>query len=120
MIQWIGFSLLGFIAGIFSGLLGIGGAVIIIPALIILFGYGQKMAQGTTLALMVLPIGFLAAMEYFRAGFVNVKVGLIIALFFFIGGWLGGKIAILLDPYWLKKGFAILLLGIAIKFILEK
>lgn len=120
MIQLIEFSLLGFTAGMFSGLLGVGGAVIIIPALIMLFGYSQKMAQGTTLALMVLPIGFLAAMEYLKAGFVNIKVGLIIALFFFVGGWFGGKIAIHLDSFWLKKGFAVLLLGVAIKFFLEK
>jgi uncharacterized membrane protein YfcA len=120
MMEILGYMALGLISGTASGLLGIGGAVIIIPALVYLFGYGQKMAQGTTLAMMVLPIGLMAALEYYHAGQVNLKAALIMALLFFAGGWLGGKLALVIDPGILKKVFAVFLILIAVKMIFEK
>ena len=82
------YLLLGLIAGTFSGLIGTGGAIIIIPTLVLLFGLSQHMAQGTTLALMVPPIGLLAAWTYYKAGFVDLKIAGLICLGFFVGGWL--------------------------------
>jgi uncharacterized membrane protein YfcA len=98
--------LIGLIAGVFSGLLGIGGGLIIIPALVFLFKMSQQTAQGTTLALMVLPIGLLAAITYYKSGNVNLVVGLLIALGFFFGGLLGANIAVSLPNDILRKIFA--------------
>ena len=97
MLEWLGFALLGIIGGCASGLLGIGGAIIIIPVLVYVFGFGQKLAQGTTLFLMVFPIGIMALIEYYKAGLVNIKAGLIIAAFFVVGSLIGAKIALNLE-----------------------
>ena len=106
--------IIGLIAGTISGFVGIGGGVIIIPALIILFGFTQHQAQGTTLALLVPPIGFLAAYTYFQKGFVDIRVALFICIGFFIGGLIGSKIAINIQKDTLQKVFggAIILIGI--------
>lgn len=119
MIEIIGLSILGIIAGIVSGLLGIGGAVIIIPALVFFFGFNQDMAQGTTLALMIPPIGILAALEYYKTGYVNIKAALIIAIFFLIGGYFGAKIALKVDPLILRRIFAAFLLVIAVRMFFK-
>lgn len=111
---------LGLTAGICSGLLGIGGAVIMIPALIFMFGMGQHMAQGTTLALMVPPIGLLAAWTYYKGGYIDFKVAAFVALGFLIGGLLGAKFAVNIDAALLKKIFGVFLLLIALKMIFIK
>jgi len=87
------YVLLGVAAGILSGLIGIGGGIIIIPALVFIAGMSQHVAQGTTLALMVPPIGLLAAWAYYRAGYVDLKVAALICAGFFVGGFLGAKLA---------------------------
>ena len=111
----VGYGILGLAAGTVSGLLGIGGAIIIIPALVFIFGFSQKMAQGTTLLLMVPPIGLLAALQYYRAGHVDLKAGAIIAALFFVGGFFGAKLADLIDPTLMRKIFAVCLAGISVK-----
>jgi uncharacterized protein len=111
----LGFGILGLVAGTLSGLLGIGGAIVIIPALVFIFGFSQKMAQGTTLLLMVPPIGLLAAWQFYRAGDVDIRAGAIIAALFFVGGFLGAKLAVHVDPQLLRKIFAVCLAGIAAK-----
>lgn len=113
-------AVIGFGGGVLSGLLGLGGAILIIPALIILLNYSQQMAQGTTLLMMVLPIGALAAYQYYQNGFVNVKAALIMAVFFFVGGYFGAKFATQIPEDLLRKGFAIVLIGIAIKMLFQK
>lgn len=118
MINLIYYILLGIFAGIVGGLLGIGGGVIIIPSLIFIFGLSQHQAQGTTLALMIPPIGLLAAWEYYRHGYVNLKMAAFIALGFFLGGLLGAKIATLFSNKILEKIFGGALLLIALKMIL--
>jgi uncharacterized membrane protein YfcA len=114
------YLLLGSISGIFSGLLGIGGAIIIIPCLVILFGLSQQMAQGTTLALMVPPIGLLAAWTYYRAGFVNIKIAGLMCLGFFIGGLVGARYATQIPEDILRKIFGGLLLIASIRMIFFK
>ncbi|MBU1261296.1 MAG: sulfite exporter TauE/SafE family protein [Planctomycetes bacterium] len=114
------YLLLGLIAGTASGLIGIGGATIIIPALVLLFGLSQHMAQGTTLALMVPPIGLLAAWMYYQKGFVDLKIAAFVCIGFFIGGLLGAKFAIGIPEQILKKMFGIFLLVISVRMIFFK
>jgi uncharacterized membrane protein YfcA len=111
---------IGLAAGILSGLLGIGGGILIVPCLIFLLGMSQHMAQGTTLALMVPPIGLLAAWTYYEQGSVDVKVAAWICLGFFFGGLIGAKFATLIDASLLKKLFGAALLVTALKMILSK
>ena len=109
--------LLGFGAGILSGLVGVGGGIIIVPGLVFLLGFSQKMAQGTSLAVLLLPVGILAVMQYYKSGFVDVRSVGIIAIAFLVGGFFGSKIAIMLPADSVKKIFAILLLLISIKML---
>ena len=111
------YILLGAFAGALSGLIGIGGGVIIVPSLIFLFGFSQQEAQGTTLGLLVPPIGILAAWIYYQQGYVNLKVAAWICLGFVLGGLLGAKLAINLPSNILEKVFGIALLLIALKMI---
>jgi uncharacterized membrane protein YfcA len=113
-------ALVGAVAGLFGGMLGLGGAIIIIPAMVMLLGYSQQMAQGTALMMMVLPVGALAAFQYYQKGFVDVKAALIMAVFFFVGGYFGAKFATQIPQDILKKTFAIMLVGIAIKMWFQK
>ncbi|HEV2614122.1 MAG TPA: sulfite exporter TauE/SafE family protein [Gammaproteobacteria bacterium] len=112
--------LLGFTAGAFSGIVGIGGGIIIVPALVLFFGMSQHLAQGTTLAIMVPPIGILAAWTYYNQGYVDIKVALLVAAGFLIGGLLGAKVAVYLPNDVLKKIFAFVLFAIGIKMLVSK
>ena len=114
------YVLVGLAAGTLSGVLGIGGGIIIVPALIFLFGFSQHMAQGTTLALMVPPIGLLAAWMYYKHGFVDVKIAAFICLGFFFGGLLGARFATSVSEAVLTRIFGISLLLISIKMIFFK
>lgn len=111
---------LGLVAGIFSGLIGIGGGVIIVPALIFLFGLSQHQAQGTTLALLVPPIGILAAWQYYTQGYVNVKIAAFICIGFFLGGLLGAKFATGLSNALLEKIFGAAMILIGLKMLLAE
>ncbi|MFA5293479.1 MAG: TSUP family transporter [Phycisphaerae bacterium] len=114
------YLILGLVAGILSGLIGIGGATIIIPVLVLMFGLSQYMAQGTTLALMVPPIGILAAWTYYQKGFVDLKIAGFVCLGFLVGGLLGAKLAIGIPEQILKKIFGIFLLIVSLRMILFK
>lgn len=109
--------IVGLVSGILSGLLGIGGAVFIIPVLAMALGFSQQTAQGTTLLMMIPPVGLLAAMQYYKAGHADIKTAGILAIAFFIGGYFGGKFANQIPQEILKKLFAILLIVIAIKML---
>jgi len=111
---------IGLVTGAMSGLLGIGGAIIMIPALVYLLGFNQQLAQGTSLAVMLPPIGIIAAYNYYKAGEMNLKYALIVAGFFIIGSYFGSKLAIQLPQQALRKIFAILLLVVAAKMLLSK
>ena len=114
------YILLGLTAGVLSGLIGIGGGVIIVPALVFLFGLTQHQAQGTTLALLVPPIGFLAAWTYYKQGYVDIRIAALIAVGFFVGSLLGAKFSTGLSNVMLEKVFGVALLLIAVKMILAK
>ncbi|MBN2588980.1 MAG: sulfite exporter TauE/SafE family protein [Sedimentisphaerales bacterium] len=114
------YLLLGLFTGTLSGLFGIGGAVIIIPTLVLLFKFNQHMAQGTTLALMIPPIGLLAALTYYKQGFVDFKIAGLICLGFFIGGLIGAKVAVQIPDQILKKMFGFFLLLVSLKMIFTK
>jgi uncharacterized membrane protein YfcA len=114
MIYILGFILLGLFAGMLSGIIGIGGGIIIIPALVFIFGLSQQMAQGTTLALLVPPIGIFAAWAYYKQGYVDMKIALLICIGFIIGGLIGGQLATELPTKLITRifGGALVLIGI--------
>ena len=114
------FIVVGLVAGILSGLLGIGGGIIMIPALVYIFGFSQHTAQGTTLAAMVLPIGLLADMKYYSHGQVNIAVAIFIAIGFFVGGFIGASFVEHVSEIALKRIFGFCMLAIAIKMIFTK
>ena len=107
--------LLGLVAGALSGLIGIGGGIIIVPALVLLFGFSQITAQGTALATLIPPVGLLAAYAYYREGAIDLHAAIWIAAGFLIGGFFGAKIATAIPVNLLTKGFALLLVFIALK-----
>lgn len=109
--------IIGLFAGAMSGFVGIGGGVIMVPALIYMLGMTQHAAQGTSLFLMLPPIGILAVMNYWKAGEMNWKYGIIIALAFVIGGYFGSKLALKLSPALVKIIFGVLMLYISVKMI---
>ena len=112
--------LIGLFAGMLSGLVGIGGGVIIVPALVLLLGYSQHMAQGTTLAMMVPPVGILAVYSYYQDGKVDLKTAGILCIGFLIGGAIGGKIVIGLSDVIVRRIFAVLVLLISLKMFFTK
>ncbi len=109
--------LVGLVAGFLSGLIGIGGGVIIVPALVFLVGFSQKQAQGTSLGILLLPVGILAVIQYYKQGYINVNYVLIVALAFIAGGFFGSKLALTLSDAKMKKIFAMILLVISIKML---
>lgn len=111
------YIILGLVAGILSGLIGLGGGIIIVPALVILFGLSQHQAQGTTLALLVPPIGILAAWTYYKQGYVDLKIASFVAIGFFAGSLLGAKFAVSLPNAVLEKVFGSALLIIALNML---
>lgn len=112
--------IIGLCAGLLSGFVGIGGGLIIIPLLVFLIGFGQHAAQGTSLAVMLPPIGILAVWNYHKEGFVNWKYALIISLAFIIGGYFSSKWAVNIDEKTLKKAFGLMLLLGGFKLIFIK
>ncbi len=112
--------IIGVIAGVFSGFIGIGGGLIVVPALVLFLGFTQHAAQGTSLAMMLPPIGILAVYNYHKAGHLDLKVAMILATSFIIGSYFGSKVAIGLPADTVKKGFGIIIILIGIKFILGK
>jgi len=114
------FILIGIVAGILSGMFGIGGGVIIVPALMFLCGFSQLKAQGTSLAILLPPVGIFAFIEYYRRGQVNIQAGVLIVVFLVIGSVFGSKLAQNLPIDVLRKSFGILMLLISLKMIFSK
>lgn len=109
--------LIGVMAGILSGFIGVGGGIIIVPALVYFLGFPQHMAQGTSLALMLPPIGVLAVYNYHKAGEINFTYAAIIAAAFLIGGYLGSKLSLRLSPSTVKFFFGMLMLYASLRMI---
>ena len=111
---------IGIVTGATAGMLGIGGAIVMIPALVFFLGFSQQMAQGTSLAVMLPPIGIIAAYNYYKAGQVNVKYAIILAVAFMVGSYFTSKIAVNIPANTLKKIFSVFLILIAIKMFFSK
>jgi hypothetical protein len=109
--------IVGLIAGALSGMVGIGGGIIIVPALVYVLGFSQFQAQGTSLGLLLLPAGILAVLNYYKKGYVDFKVVLIMFVAFVIGGWLGSKLSLSLSQETVKKVFAVILILTAGKML---
>ncbi|WP_316675934.1 sulfite exporter TauE/SafE family protein [uncultured Tolumonas sp.] len=105
----IGLLMIGLSAGLLSGVFGIGGGILIVPALMYLLGFSQKLATGTSLAILLPPVGIAAVWEYYRHGNVDLRAALIIALMVLVGSWLGARIAAQLDVKILKTLFGVFL-----------
>jgi uncharacterized protein len=114
------FILVGLFAGAISGLVGLGGGIIIVPTLVYLFHFSQKDAQGTTLALLLPPIGVFAVLSYYRAGHVNFKVAALLALGFLIGSFFTARLAPHISNALLTRVFGGFLLLIALKMLFNK
>lgn len=110
----------GLIAGLLGGSLGVGGAIVVIPSLVLILGLTQQEAQGTSLAFMIPPIGVLAALNYYKNGLVNWRYALILSLTFMIGAYFGSKVAMHLPDKTLKRVFGIVLLYISYNMIFGK
>jgi uncharacterized membrane protein YfcA len=113
----IGLLLIGMSAGILSGLVGVGGGIVIVPALIFFLGFSQQEAQGTSLGLLLLPVGILAVWNYYNKGMIDMKVVGLMAVAFVVGGYFGSKLALQLPQDVLKKIFALLLFYTAFRMM---
>jgi uncharacterized protein len=109
--------LVGLVAGMLSGLVGLGGGVIIVPALVFFVGFSQHQAQGTSLGILLLPAGIFAVVNYYQKGYIDVKAVLLLFVGFLAGGYLGSKLSVSMPESTLKKVFAIALLVIAGKVL---
>lgn len=109
--------IIGLAAGILSGLVGVGGGIIVVPALVFFLGFTQQQAQGTSLGLLLLPVGILAVLNYYNKGQIDIRVVGIMAVTFVIGGWLGSKWALTLPEKTVKRIFAVILFYSAIKMM---
>lgn len=109
--------IVGLLAGFLSGLVGVGGGIIIVPALVLLLGFSQKLAQGTSLGILLLPVGILAVMQYYKQGYLNLQYVAIVSIAFVVGGYLGSKLALSLSDEKMKRVFAVVLMVIAVKMM---
>jgi uncharacterized protein len=109
--------LVGLAAGALSGMVGVGGGIIIVPALVYILGFSQFQAQGTSLGLLLLPVGFLAVWNYYKQGYIDVKVVLVMCAAFVVGGYVGSKFSLSLPQETVKKIFAVILLLVAGKML---
>jgi uncharacterized membrane protein YfcA len=109
--------IIGLIAGVLSGMVGVGGGIIVVPALVFFLGFTQHQAQGTSLGLLLLPVGILAVVNYYNKGYIDVKVVIIMSVAFILGGWLGSKLSLALPQETVKRIFAIILFYTAFKML---
>ncbi len=112
--------IIGLLAGILGGIFGIGGGILIVPALIYVFGFTQLRAQGTSLVALLAPVGLFGLMEYYKKGEADFKVGGMIALGFLLGAFFGSKFALNLPEVAMRKGFACFLIAVGILMFVRK
>lgn len=111
------FIAIGMVAGVLSGLVGVGGGIIIVPALVLLAGFSQKQAQGTTLAMLCIPVAIFAALTYYKAGYTNIKAAAWIGAGFLIGALAGAHFAVKLPEHTMARVFGGVLFIIAAKLL---
>lgn len=109
--------LIGLAAGFMGGLVGIGGGVIIVPALVIILGMSQHSAQGTSLMMILFPVGILGVLNYYKQGYVDFKYAGLLAIGFFVGSYLGSKFSLSLPQLTVKRIFAVVMMLLAIKIL---
>ncbi|MFL5773042.1 MAG: sulfite exporter TauE/SafE family protein [Flavisolibacter sp.] len=109
--------IIGLAAGMLSGLVGVGGGIIVVPALVYFLGFSQHQAQGTSLGLLLLPVGILAVINYYNRGYIDIRVIGIMAIAFVLGGWFGSKMAVSIPEITVKRIFAVLLFYTAFKML---
>ena len=109
--------MVGLAAGMLSGLVGVGGGIIIVPALVYFIGFSQKTAQGTSLALIMLPVGIFGVLHYYKQGHVDYKIVGLLAIGFLAGSFFGSKVALSISQETLMKVFAVLMIVIAVKML---
>ncbi len=109
--------LAGLAAGILSGLVGVGGGIIIVPALVLLLGFSQKEAQGTSLAILILLIGIFTVGEFYQQGRIKLSYAIIVALAFIAGGYIGSKLSVSFTEQTLKKFFAVTMMLLSIRML---
>ena len=109
---------IGLGAGVLSGIFGIGGGVVMVPALVLLLGYGQRTATGTSLGALILPVAALSALQYHRAGHLEVRTSLLLAAGIFAGSAVGAKVALGTSDQLLRRLFAVLLVAVAARLVL--
>jgi len=112
--------LMGVVAGVLSGMVGIGGGIVLVPALVYFFGFSQHTAQGTVLFMFLLPVGILGAFNYWQAGHIDWKVACIMAVTFLGGSFLGSKLAISVDGLTLKRVFGAVIFLLSLKMMYGK
>ncbi len=117
-LAYLGIGAVGLAAGVLSGLFGIGGGTVIIPALVMILGFSQHKAQGTSLAALVLPVGILGVIRYWKAGEVDLIAGIIIAAGLFVGAYFGAGWAVEISDIWLKRAFGIFFILLGLKYII--
>lgn len=115
----VAFIVIGLVAGVLAGLFGIGGGLVIVPALVLVARMPTQVATGTSLGALLLPAGLLGALVYYRAGNLNVKAALLITLGLFIGAWLGAQVAQEIRTPTLTRMFAVFLLAVAVRMWFE-
>jgi hypothetical protein len=109
--------IIGFASGMLSGLIGVGGGIIMVPALVFFLAFSQKEAQGTSLGILLLPVGILAVIKYYKEGYIDTRVVLLVSLGFVLGGYFGSKLALSLSEAAVKKIFAVVMILVALKLL---
>lgn len=111
---------IGIAAGMLSGFVGVGGGILVVPALVFLMGMAQHEAQGTSLLLLMIPVGIFAVYNYYRSGNINIQYSLTIAVGFVAGAYLGSRLALKMSPELVKRVFGVFMLLVALKMIFSK
>jgi len=113
-------ALTGVAAGFMGGMVGVGGGIVMVPAMVFFLGVSQQSAQGTSLAVLMVPVSAVAVYNYYKAGEVNFRYAFVIALFFIVGGYFGSKLAIRIDQAVIRKLFAVFMILVAVKMFFTK
>ena len=114
---WILVALLGLVAGVVSGLFGVGGAIVIIPGLVLIAKLSQHTAHGTSLAALLLPVGILGALEYYKRGQINIAYAAVVAVGLLIGAYFGARLAGTMSDVMLRRAFGVFLLIVSVRLL---